>query len=544
MDELSNLKTLFEELTENPEKVNELTEEQVQALRRYNNPYGASNRNEKSQGYVALSVTNLQEMFMERMFMVSMTSFLYRMREEYDMDDGYRYCSKKNDMFGEYTRKDEIVTELNDILIPDNNASLINRADDALKEYKFNKMSIFQEFFNLHLVAEELRKDLVQNVRKLSDLGKFIQSKMDQLHTISVPSSSSDDDQETDINANVKKNTLTKRLKELKLLNEKLDEMVQHTSSSLNKFNDHRKYMELKLSTYVRGEVRRFIDYYFEYNPKIHLQMDRDPVGNDRYRKHLDIDPVTKLPSNVFETFRLYKSANYDEIIKEVEALWALKPELENTITILEDGFETEEEALNFKEKNKDIFTVQVHIIKKGSPYFIAAYKANREKLEYYNKHTEILAAIEKRIKDDEQVGEKLLKKRVRRVKDANIEKEGEDSEKMRQYIKENPSAASTMGAKRFETLKEEQVLEIPIFRTDAKGMTRSNVFVEADGEIVSSAPDNTQASSSSVTNSSLGNSSNSDTSNPQLGNTNNTQAAIDELRKLRSERLRMSEMP
>lgn len=534
MEELSSLKSLIEELTENPEKVNELTEEQVQALRRHNNPYGASNRNEDASGYVALSVTNLQEKFMERMFMVAYSSFIYRMREEYDLDDGYRYCSKKNDMFGEYVRKDEIKTELNDILIPNNNASLINRADDALREYKLNKMNVFHEFYNLHMVAEELRGELVSNVRKLSDLGEYIKTKMDEVHAISVPPTSSEDDvsdasdsEDAESASNIKKSTFRRRMTEIKGLEQKLETHMQLTSNSLNKFNDHRKYMETKLNSYIRGEVKRFINYYFKYNPKIHLQMDRDPIENDRYRRNLDIDPESKLPSDVFETFRLYKTANYDELIKEVQALWALKPELENVITVLEDGFQTEEEALEWKDKNKDIFTVQVHIVKKGSPYFIAAYEANRKKLEYYNKHTEILAAIEKRIKEDEKVGEKLLKKRVRRVKEANIEREGEDSEKMRQYIKENPAAAGAMGAQRFETLKEEQVLEIPVFRTDAKGMSHTSVFVEADGDVVSNI-DNPEAASSG--------------SAPTPSTASSNAAA--EIEKRKAERLKMSQMP
>ena len=48
--------------------------------------------------------------------------------------------------------------------------------------------------------------------------------------------------------------------------------------------------------------------------------------------------------------------------------------------------------------------------IKKGSPCFVSAYKANREKVSYYNEQTEILEAIEKRVKEEQKVGEELLR--------------------------------------------------------------------------------------------------------------------------------------
>ena len=178
MEGLSNIKSLFEELTENPEKVSELTAEQITELRRYNNPYGPANRNEDADGYVCLSVTNLQEKYLERLYMVALTSFLYRIRQEYDSDEGYMYCSKKSDLYGEYVRKEDIKTELHNIVIPDNNASLINRADDAIKEFMTNKMSVFQDFANLHMVADDLRSDLVRKVLNLKSLGDVIQSKL------------------------------------------------------------------------------------------------------------------------------------------------------------------------------------------------------------------------------------------------------------------------------------------------------------------------------------------------------------------------------
>jgi hypothetical protein len=498
MDEISNLKTLFDELTENPDKVNTLTAEQITELRRYNNPYGPANRVEDAEGYVCLSVTNLQEKYLERLYMVALTSFLYRVRQEYDLDDAYQYYSKKSDLYGEFVSKKNIKTELNGMIIPDNNASLINRADESIREYMTNKMGVFEDFSNLHVVAEELRNDLVKQIKEFRALGNTIERKMKEFHTTNDTNT---DNGDTDT-SNTNKASYSRKRNELKELNAELEEKIQSASAALNKFNDHKKYMNLRLDKYVQGEVRRFLDYYFKYNPKIHLQMDRDPVENDRYRKFFDFEPKTELPSNIFESFRLYKSANYDENVKEVEALWALKPEIENTITVFEDGFETLEEAMAYKDKNKDIFTVQVHIVKKGSPYFLASYKANRDKLEYYNKHTEILKAIETRVKEDEKVGEKLLKKRVRRIKESNIEKEGETSEGMAKYMKENPSAASTMGAQRFDILEENEVLEIPIHRTDAKGMTSTSIFVEADGEVVSNVDENdpSQASSSSAT--------------------------------------------
>ena len=541
------LQTLIEELTQDPSKVNDLTPEQVTELRRQYNPYGAVNRNEDARGYVCLSVTNLQEKYMERMDMVTLASFLYKIREEYNIDTGYMYNSKRSDMFGKYIPKDEITTEYRYMLLPDDNASLINRADDAVKEYSSNKMDVFRMFADLNNTGEKLRKDLFNSVKDYERCIKENEIEMKR----------------------IQENGLEKS--DMKILESQKDQFVNisnETSNVLNKFNEHRAFMESQLEKYIRGEVRRFIDHHFSYNPKVHLQLDRDPIRNDKYRqaaadslnksdnKSKDIkrsdkgksnkgkinksnmidssslssslssvstpsqssststqststqsslstqsalepplNSSTALPSDIFESFRLYKQANYDEIVKEVEALWALKPELENIITIFEDGFETEEDALKYKEKNKDTFTVQVHIIRKGHPHFLSSFSANREKLEYYNKNTEILKAIEDRIKEDEKVGEKLLKNRVKRVKKTNTEHEGPDHEGAYAYFKENVSPTDKNDSV-IEQIKETDVLEIPIFKNTRKGMTKTDVLVEAGVEEPSTDTNETDNSS------------------------------------------------
>lgn len=522
MSDFKHIANLFKELTENPDKVDKLTKEQIEELRRYNNPYGKSNRNEDVNGYCCVSVTNLQEKFMEKMFMVAYASFFFRVADEYEIKDSFRYVDK------DYVSHRKILTKLTPIIKKDADAHIYNRSDDLLKHYNSNKLASFKHQGKLYADSEFIKEKLIKENLKLNEYENLVSSIVDSYDKKRKLIENSSDD------TLVKKEKIDKlrRLEEeeYKKTNVKnnITQKIQLISKLLDEFKAQLTKMENYKENFIKDEIKRFLKFYLEYNPEVHLKLDRDPIGNDRYRKSLQIEPKTKLPINIFKTFQLYKDANYDEIVKEVEALWAYKPELENTITILEDGLKTKEEADNYIENNKDIFTIQVHSIQKGRPYFLSAYKANVDKVIYYNENTEVLEAIEKRMKEEQKVGEELLRHRVQRLRKERKEDFGEENEEAVSYLRKNKSSSSEI--KQEDILEESEVVHLPVFTRDAKGFDKKEIFIEASAKVASTDPNQNNKSLDDIK---FNNS-----------NINNASSSSLSLEERKNKRLMMSEMP
>jgi len=112
------LKVLLEEIRSNPEKINEMDEDQIREIRKAINPYshivGLTGK------YNALTFTNMETTFMQYMTLLGMTGFVYKMLEEFDpsehmkmsdmpMPEGWREYTRNflNTMF-EYNPEDHV----------------------------------------------------------------------------------------------------------------------------------------------------------------------------------------------------------------------------------------------------------------------------------------------------------------------------------------------------------------------------------------------------------------------------------------------------
>lgn len=133
-----NLKALMEEIRTNPEKINDMDEDQIRELRKAINPYshivGLTGR------YNALTFTNIETAFMQYMTLLGMTGFVYKMLEEFDpsehmkmgdmpMPEGWREYTRNflNTMF-EYNPEDHVR--------PLKNANIGKRSEVSAKKLK------------------------------------------------------------------------------------------------------------------------------------------------------------------------------------------------------------------------------------------------------------------------------------------------------------------------------------------------------------------------------------------------------------------------
>ncbi len=131
--------SLIEELTKNPDKVDELTEEELASVEKKINPYGCLV--DADERYSVISFTNYREKFMERLMMTSMVSFMRQLVNEWevDVDDLDAPLNKE-----EYTR-----TERNPD--KDNKTLMDNLFEQAVNSIKMEMLEASE--------AEELTED-------------------------------------------------------------------------------------------------------------------------------------------------------------------------------------------------------------------------------------------------------------------------------------------------------------------------------------------------------------------------------------------------
>jgi hypothetical protein len=89
----SELRSLIQDVLDDPNKLENLTDEQILDLQKGINPYARTL--EANHKYTCLSFTNLREKYMRRVQMVSIVSFLYRMLFEYNEPEEDKAVIKK-----------------------------------------------------------------------------------------------------------------------------------------------------------------------------------------------------------------------------------------------------------------------------------------------------------------------------------------------------------------------------------------------------------------------------------------------------------------
>lgn len=81
----ANLKAFMQEVEENPEKLNDLNEEQIRELRKeilpYNHITGITDK------FTVFSLTNLETEYMKRLMCMGFAGFVYKMLEEFDLEE-------------------------------------------------------------------------------------------------------------------------------------------------------------------------------------------------------------------------------------------------------------------------------------------------------------------------------------------------------------------------------------------------------------------------------------------------------------------------
>lgn len=201
-------------------------------------------------------------------------------------------------------------------------------------------------------------------------------------------------------------------------------------------------------------------------HPDLLKQLASDPDG---YREKLT--PIRKAhelvdhipPSDTFHRWGYYSEVNMEEIRNVVSTVYHEKPLLDFAL-IIYDTFEGDEEEIKgFKKKwvakhNEELCS-DLKIIKMDNWALLGNFKENRNEIDYFNRHTEVLRRIMDKHEEDKKLGKDLMMKRVRKTKAKNIKEAGRDADIMKEYMGQVQNLAD-LGAKRSLTYEEQRQIE------------------------------------------------------------------------------------
>mgnify|MGYP003455186795 CR=1 FL=1 len=159
-------------------------------------------------------------------------------------------------------------------------------------------------------------------------------------------------------------------------------------------------------------------------------------------------------PVDVFHHFDRYLDNHYELFREATQILYAEKPDIEFAVQFYDKSYQTMDEAIAARDKIADRVSTNVITISNEGWYMLGPFKKNRERIDFYNKNTEILKRMAEQAEQDSRLGADLMKNRVRRHKHRNIIEAGPDDPGLEKY-KSALGTIEALGAKSVLTNEE-----------------------------------------------------------------------------------------
>lgn len=383
---------------------------------------------------VLASVSYLKEAYLKKLVTTGIIGFVYQMMNEYTIDE------------------EELTNTVNE-------QDFLEEMD-LNKDFNVNYEKVYNE--NLMKYIEENKPELLKDNDNIVFKELEVKLSEDELLVVS---------------------TNTK--------NEILEITAPVKSVNKSKMYDHIQTLIKEQSEEERVVIKRFLDKYFKYDPLNHNQESVVPIVDDPERKLLSTEEVSNLtdvvektvysnipPNDTYCRFNSYYEVNYDKLRTATENIYGLKPDLDHAV-IVYDVVNNQDEAKQFIHKygGKTKFDILNFPLNKWT--LMGAFKENRERISFYNKHNKIIEQIIEQQEKDASLGSELLNNRIKTKKRVNERVFGPDSDEFKQYKKYNPSELESKYGLKMEDLENG---DIKVTKVDILN-TETNEVLEADDE-------------------------------------------------------------
>jgi DNA-directed RNA polymerase subunit F len=176
-------------------------------------------------------------------------------------------------------------------------------------------------------------------------------------------------------------------------------------------------------------------------------------------------------PTDVLHHYNRYMSNHYEYLRDIVTAFYNEKSDTEFMV-LLYSTHETAEDARQFRIQHDNEFRTSVITVENAGATLLGPFKENRERLDYYNKNTEVLKRMAEQLDADQKLGKDLMEKQVREKKRENIRTDGPDAPGLTAYGKAG-NEVQQFGAKKVNT--REDIAEM-VAAESAGSSTKSTV--------------------------------------------------------------------
>lgn len=162
-------------------------------------------------------------------------------------------------------------------------------------------------------------------------------------------------------------------------------------------------------------------------------------------------------PVDVFHQFNRYFVNHFEQCSEVVASLYNERPDIEFAV-IFYDCHDSEEEARQYRVAHESDFRADVFGVENVGVTLLGPYRENRDKLDYYNKNTEILRLMQSQVEADHHLGKDIMEKQVKKKKAENIRENGPDAIGLQEYARAT-NVVQDLGVKKI--LSPEEQLEM-----------------------------------------------------------------------------------
>lgn len=449
-----SLRTLSERIASNPDTVYDLSPDELSELHKYLNPLGNIITEEKE--YINLSITNWTEQYMRKFLTSALIGYIYRLQSEYEPEDEIE--ASRLQMEAEL--KD--VVDLNDIEKIRNahaaRTKLLTKTARAMVLKFLNRNFNYNPDHHLRGSHTENKDDPERDptaIKKACQVAekapaidaklgskpdatyKYVREQMLQVYQMAVDSS------------RTLKAALTTMLDPMIDQQDKQGILLKKYQQLISIVNDMKKIAE--------------------------------PLAAADTLNAWKVDP----PADVFHQFDRYVTNHYEQLREVCTALYNEKPDIEYAV-IFYKGFRDQESAAQHRKQHESQFRAEVLTLENTGVSLIGPFKENRSRIEFYNKHIEIMKRMMEQMEVDHKLGKDLMEKQVKKKKRENIARDGPDAQGLRDYSRAMNTMAE-LGAKKVLTREEQDKLnEAAAIKEDVEvpdGAIQIDMFVPTTGE-------------------------------------------------------------
>lgn len=363
------------------DKIASLSAEELDLLVKETQQYKAIGPASSSK-HVLASVSNLRERYVKKLITTAMVSFLYQMEKEYVVsDDQLINPPNENDFMEDQPKQ---LVELNYVKFY--NDALLKcfrtKFPDKMEIDRFNDME--------ELLSEE----------ELLDVSSEATAAMDAV------------------------NDTGRKVNQSKYF------------AAIEQAVDEQSFAE-------RQVIKRFLNKMFKYDPLLHVQEGLQPnICGDSERG--STDQYENIPPNDTHCqFNSYYDVNYERLRKATLDIYNVKPDLEHAI-IVYDVLDSQKDVEAWMHKYGASSKYDIVSFPLNCWTIQGAFKENRDRVDYFNKNNGIIKSMLEQQEKDANLGEELMKKRIKTKKVRSERVFGKDSPEFDKYRKMNPSDLET----------------------------------------------------------------------------------------------------